>query len=307
MQRISGLNSSMSHIACYFFFHSLSLKTKSLRLPHIPSLFCHHILLVSCPSVFARSSLWVARPGSCLCQASIKPISCEGSDPPRSYLLPCGLRKKKKKKDWKRAELGCRLLSKHTCKASNHSTADLHTCKPLCFKLCMRGPAQFYLIKCAPLHLLEFLTEQQEQRRDDIFFSLLPLRAGMCWFVDNKAARGGCMLTAHEVTVRQHRTAWYERGFYPGFSLGGVIPLPFVFFYCLVFPQCCSFRLQLPVIKTASLLCYYMVGVKCRLHLKTAKIDFCKSVQGPVHESSQSQLSLGSSRCTMNLLGREKI
>lgn len=67
MQRISGLNSSMSHIACYFFFHSLSLKTKSLRLPHIPSLFCHHILLVSCPSVFARSSLWVARPGSCLC------------------------------------------------------------------------------------------------------------------------------------------------------------------------------------------------------------------------------------------------
>lgn len=34
----------------------------------------------------------------------------------------------------------------------------------------MRGPAQFYLIKCAPLHLLEFVTEQQEQRRDDIFF-----------------------------------------------------------------------------------------------------------------------------------------
>lgn len=99
MQRISGLNSFMSHIACYFFSTlSLSLKTKSLRLPHIPSLFCHHILLVSCPSVFARSSLWVARPGSCLCQASIKPISCEGSDPPRSYLLPCGLRKKKKER-----------------------------------------------------------------------------------------------------------------------------------------------------------------------------------------------------------------
>lgn len=39
------------------FFPSLSLKSKSLRLLHILSLSCHHILLVSGPSVFVRSPL----------------------------------------------------------------------------------------------------------------------------------------------------------------------------------------------------------------------------------------------------------
>lgn len=171
MQRISGLNSSMSHIACYFFF-PLSLSHSKLNPSGFHTFplcfattFCLSLvlpsLLVPLSELHDRVPVYVRRASS---QSAVKALILLVAI---YYPVVCV---KKKEKDWKRAELGCRLLSKHTCKASNHSTADLHTCKPLCFKLCMRGPAQFYLIKCAPLHLLEFVTEQQEQRRDDIFF-----------------------------------------------------------------------------------------------------------------------------------------
>lgn len=93
------LNSSMSHMAQTerpFFPPLLSnlnpsgFYTFSLCLA---TTFCLSLVL---PSLFG-SPLWLARPASCLCQASIKPISCEGCDPPRSYLLPCGLFKKRLK------------------------------------------------------------------------------------------------------------------------------------------------------------------------------------------------------------------
>lgn len=82
------------------FFFSPSSSSSQIWIPQAftHSLFVslHFGLSLVLPSLFAPL-LWLARTASCLCQASIKPISCEGCDPPRSYLLPCGLFKKRLK------------------------------------------------------------------------------------------------------------------------------------------------------------------------------------------------------------------
>lgn len=75
----------------FFFFFLLLLSNLNPSGFYTFALCLATFLLVAGPSIFVCSPLWLARTASCLCQASIKPISCEGCDPPRSYLLPCGL------------------------------------------------------------------------------------------------------------------------------------------------------------------------------------------------------------------------
>lgn len=68
----------------------------------LPRAFAHSLSVLphsACPSIFVCSPLWLTRPVSCLCHATIKPISCEGCDPPCSYLLPCSPFKKRLKSE----------------------------------------------------------------------------------------------------------------------------------------------------------------------------------------------------------------
>lgn len=159
------LNSSMSHMVLYkqrdFFFPLLSNLNPSGFYTFSLCLATTYCLSLVLPSLFLLSPLWLARSASCLCQASIKPISCEGCEPPRSYLLPCGLFKKRLKASW--AELGAGCWVSTRAKHQSESTTDLYTRLPFCLSqneylpVCFYFQCFFFLCCCSLVKVFIYL------------------------------------------------------------------------------------------------------------------------------------------------------
>ena len=126
----------------FFFLPPPPLKSKSLRLLHILSLSCHHILLVARPSVFAplsdlrgRLPVYVRRASS---QSAVKAVILLVA----IYYPVVWF--KKRLKDWAKLGAGC-WVSRHA-KLQSESTTDLYTSLPSCIWKCVYLPVHFHFV-----------------------------------------------------------------------------------------------------------------------------------------------------------------
>lgn len=175
MQRISGLNSSMSHMARYkqkdLFFHSLSHSKLNPSGFHtfplcFATTFCLSLvlpsLLVPLSELHDRVPVYVRRASS---QSAVKALILLVA-----IYYPVVCVKKKTTESELSLGAGC-WVSTHAKLQITLQLTYIHV-NPSALNCACVGRHSFTLsnVLHGSLHLLEFLTEQQEQRRDDIFF-----------------------------------------------------------------------------------------------------------------------------------------